>query len=169
MPVSVRYRGIKETLMNPVLTPIDPWATSLAAAQANVLASSRAQVDLLNANLTTIYLAKFNDWKISVDAGKIDNSEPPHPPQAYTLKTTAEGFAFPERGSEPVCAMPAIPQDRSKPEVQPSTIGNDRVRNVPPGDHFPVGFELTAPDGGTWQKQASSTPFGTAFYYARIA
>lgn len=144
------------------------WQTSLAAAQATVAASSRAQVELLNANLKTIYLGKFNDWKISVDAGKIDNLNPPTPPMAYVLSTNAEGFSFPSLGSDWVCGMPPIPQDRSKPAAQPNVPGNDQVRNVPPGDHYPLGFELTAPDGTTWQKQASPTPFGTAVYYARI-
>lgn len=155
--------------MNLNSVSFDAWATSLAAAQANVLASSRAQAVMLNENLQTIYIGKFNDWKISVDAGKIDNSNPPQPPKAYTLKTSAEGFTFPELGDDPVCAMPAIPADRSKPQAAPSSMGNDQVQNVPLGDHFPVGFELTAPDGGTWQKQASPTPFGVAFYYARVA
>jgi hypothetical protein len=155
--------------MSPYPVAFDPWATSLAAAQANVLASSRAQVAMLNENIRTIYLSKFNDWKISVDAGKIDNSNPPQPPKAYTLRTSVEGFAFPELGDDPVCAMPPVPQDRSRPQPQPVSVGNDQVQNVPPGDHFPVGFELTAPDGGRWQKQASPTPFGTAFYYARVA
>lgn len=155
--------------MNSNSVPFDAWATSLAAAQANVLASSRVQAALLNENLKAIYLGKFNDWKISVDAGKIDNTNPPQPPLSYILKTSTEGFAFPELGEEPVCAMPAIPEDRSKPQVQPASMGNDRVQNVPPGDHFPVGFEVTAPDGGRWQKQASPTPFGVAFYYARVA
>ena len=146
---------------------LEAWATSLAAAQANVLASSRAQVSLLNANLTSLYLARFNDWKISVDAGKIDNSNPPLPPIGFTLAQNAEGFSFPVWGTEPVCAMPPIPQDRSKPAPPPSSTGNDRVRNVPPGDTFPVGFEILS-DGAVWQKQATPTPFGTAFYYARV-
>lgn len=153
------------------MTPVtfDTWATSLAAAQANVRASSQAEVALLNANLQTIYLGKFNDWKISVDAGKIDTSNPPQPPKAYTLKTNADGFAFPELGTEPVCAMPPIPQDRSKPQEAPNSTGNPQVQNVPPGDHFPVGFELTGPDGGAWRKMATPTPFGVAFYYARVS
>jgi hypothetical protein len=149
--------------------PSDEWSTSLAAAQANTLASSKVQVEHLNDNLKTLYLSKFNDWKIDVEAGKIPNTNPPQPPMKYVLATT-NGFSFPaESANEPICEIPAIPEDRSKAQAQPVYLGNDRVQNVPAGDHFPVGFELTAPDGGRWQKQASPTPFGVAFYYARVA
>jgi hypothetical protein len=147
---------------------LDPWATSLAAAQANVLASSTKQVQLLNDNLKTIYLGKFNDWTISVLAGRIDNTNPPQPPKAYTLETTPDGFSFPAPGNDPVCAMPPVPPDYSKPQVQ-AVPEPENVRNVPAGDTMPVGYILTAPDGGRWQKQSSTTPFGVAYFYARVA
>ena len=147
---------------------LDASATTLAAAQANVRASSTAQAALLNDNLKTLYLSAFHDWTISVLAGRIDNTNPPQPPMAYTLKVTDEGFAFPERGDQPVCEMPAIPADCSKPQPQPiAPPGN--LMNVPPGDTMPIGYTATAPDGSRWQKQASPTPFGIAYYYARVA
>ncbi len=150
------------------MMPSDAWATSLKAAQANVLRSSQAQMEHLNEQLLALYLGRFANWKISVDAGKIDNRNPPKPPAAYVLETTSEGFAFPALGEEPVCAMPAIPPDRTQPQVLTITTGNARVQNVPPGDHYPVGFEVTAPDGVRWRKMASQTPFGLAYYYARV-
>src|ERR1051325_3145499 len=134
--------------MSPFQTPLDTWSTSLAVAQANVERSSRAQMELLNANLKTIYLGRFDGWKQMVEAGQIDNTNPPKPPAAYILKISEGGFYFPELGTDPVCDMPPIPADHSKPAPVVSTTGNDRVQNVPPGDHYPVGFEITAPDGG---------------------
>jgi hypothetical protein len=34
---------------------------------------------------------------------------------------------------------------------------------------MPVGYIATAPDGTRWQKQASPTPFGVAYFYARVS
>jgi hypothetical protein len=64
--------------------------------------------------------------------------------------------------------MPPVPDDYSKPKAQPIAEPTT-VMNVPPGDTMPVGYIATAPDGAKWQKQASATPFGIAYYYARIA
>lgn len=145
------------------------WQTSESVAQAHVLESSRAQVRMLNGNLTAQYLGRFNDWKISVDAGKISNANPPQPPLGYGFVTDSQGYTFPqENGGGPVCDMPPIPQDRTAAQPEPHSTGNERVQNVPPGDHFPVGFEITAPDGTRWRKTASPTPFGTAYYYAAV-
>jgi hypothetical protein len=154
--------------MSSIPYQLDVSATTLAAAQANVRASSLAQAALLNENLKTIYLSAFHDWTISVLAGRIDNCNPPKPPKAYTIKVNDEGFAFPERGGDPVCDMPPVPDDYSKPKPQViAPPGN--LMNVPPGDSMPVGYIATAADGAKWQKQASPTPFGVAYYYARIA
>src|ERR1041384_5355686 len=145
----------------------DVWPTSLAAAQANILASSRAQAALLNENLKTIYLGKFNDWKISVDAGKIDNSNPPQPPASYVISLFPDPanehvkWAYPDQSGAPVCDMPPIPEDRSKPpEPKVAWDGDGEVKNVPAGDTAPVGLTITAPDGSKWQKRCSPTPFG---------
>ena len=151
---------------NPV-TP-EVWATTLEAAKANTLASSTAMAAHLNEDLKYRYLLTFDGWKTSVLAGKIDNTNPPQPPYGYEVVTARDGFAYPELGKKAVCEMPEIPQDYSKPQVlvlpEP-----DHVRNVPKGDMMPVGFVLTAADGGRWQKQSSVTPFGVAFFYARVA
>ena len=153
------------------MTP-DASSTTLAAAQANVLATAMKNIGIMNDALLADYMLKFDNWEISVNAGKIDNSNPPRPPASFTL-----GYAPDETGvrwatwiqnGPPICDMPKLPEDRSKPAAPPNQQGSGDLMNVPPGDHFPVGFEVTAPDGQRWQKQASITPFGTAYYYARV-
>src|ERR1041384_533011 len=98
--------------MSSVSIALDPDATSLAAAQANQLASSTIMVRQLNDNLKTIYLTGFNNWKISVDAGRIANTNPPQPPAGYEIsKPDKNGFQWPVIGNTPVCDMPPLPED----------------------------------------------------------
>src|SRR5215471_1135065 len=98
--------------MSSIPSPLSSDATSLVAAQANQLASSTIMVQQLNDNLKTIYLTAFNNWKISVDAGRIPNTNPPKPPKAYVVSTPdANGFQWPVPGNDPVCDMPPIPVD----------------------------------------------------------
>ena len=150
----------------------DFWKTSLAAALDNTLRSSTAQVAHLNDELKQRYLQTFNDWTISVLAGRIDNMQPPQPPPAWKLSApNADGFVFYEPGKDGdpvVTPLPPIPEDHSKPQsrTQPEPT---TVMNVPQGDTMPVGFIAVAPDGTKWQKQASPTPFGVAYFYAKIA
>lgn len=147
---------------------LDPAATSLAAAQANVLASTQAQVKLLNDNLTAIYLRDFDNWKISVDAGRAPNTNPPQPPTGYEVETGPDGFAYPVKGASPVCTMPPIPADHTK-STQAPIPEPDNIRAVPPGDVLPIGFIVVGSDGTRWQKQGSPTPFGTAYFYLKVA
>ena len=147
---------------------LSAFETTLAAAQQNTLASSTVMAAHLNDELKKLYLSRFNDWTISVLAGKIDNSNPPKPPVGYDVVTGPDGFAWPVLGQTAVCTMPAIPEDHSKPQVL--TIPEpDRIRNVPVGDAMPVGYIATAPDGAKWQKQASPTPFGVAYFYQKVS
>jgi hypothetical protein len=155
--------------MDSIPLSLDAWATSLPAAIANTLASSTAMATHLNDELTRLYLSRFNDWTISVIAGKIDNSNPPKPPTGYVLITDPIGFSWPSlTGTEPLCDMPPIPADYSKPQVlvipEP-----EHIRNVPRGDTMPVGYVAIDAAGNRWQKQASPTPFGVAYFYARVA
>ena len=154
-------------MTNNSITP-DAWATTLEAAKANTLASSTAMAQHLNQELKNRYLSAFESWKTMVLAGKIDNTNPPFPLLAYEVVTGPEGFAYPELGKKPICDMPEIPPDYSKPQVQ-VLPEPEHVRNVPKGDTMPVGFVLSAGDGSRWQKQSSVTPFGVAYYYARVA
>ena len=148
--------------------------TTLEAAMANTLAAVKSQVDALNEQLKSSYLNTFNNWALSVTAGRSDNTNPPQPPNAYVVGSFTDStnsqaqWAYPATGTTPVCAMPAIPP-ASKPYTPPVLPEPDNIRNVPLGDNMPVGFVLLAPDGGKWQKQSSQTPFGTAYFYARVA
>jgi len=143
------------------------WDTSLEAAKANVLASSTAMAAHLNDELRKRYLLAFDGWKTSVLAGKIDNANPPAPPTGYDVVKADSGFSYPALGSTPVCGMPEIPPDISKPVVQ-VLPEPDHVRNVPKGDTTPVGFIVTSDDGSQWQKKRSVTPFGIAYFYERV-
>ena len=156
--------------------------TTLEAAQANTLAAVQLQVANLNDGLKSNYLTAFGNWSQSVLAGRSDNSNPPQAPKAFVVgyfndPTTGPGsigpygnrvvqWAYPATGTDPVCAMPAIPSIPKPPAPLPE---RDDIRNVPLGDTLPVGFKMTVADGGVWQKQASPTPFGIAYFYARVA
>jgi len=159
--------------------------TTVEAAQANTLAAVTAQVAKMNDALKADYLTKFNNWSISVLAGRSDNSNPPKPPMAFAVgyfddPTTGKGtltpgpyayrviqWAYPAVGNQPVCDMPPIP---SIPQRQAALPERDDVRNVPAGDTMPVGFKITDPaTGHVYQKQSSPTPFGIAYFYTRVA
>lgn len=142
--------------------------TSLGAAQANTLAAVKVQVGNLNDNLRSIYLTAFSNWSQSVVAGRAENSNPPIPPKGYTIMTSPEGWAYPGQGNDLVCDMPPIPEV-PKPYTPPVLPEPVNIRNVPVGDIMPAGYLLTAPDGTRWQKHATPTPFGVAYYYARVA
>lgn len=148
------------------MTP-SPDATTLATAQANVLASTTSEVALLNANLKTIYLSAFNDWTISLLAGR-SPGDPPKPPMGYVVATGPDGFAYPALGTTPVCEMPAIPVV-PPPYTPPVLPEPENIRAVPVGDNMPVGYIVVDSTGQKWQKQASPTPFGVAYFYAKVS
>jgi hypothetical protein len=144
------------------------WETTIEAARANTLASSTAMVARLNEQIEQRYHSSFESWRVMVLAGKIDNTNPPAPPVGFELATSENGFAYPELGKSPVCAARTdIPEDVSKPLVQ-ALPEPDHVRNVAKGDTMPVGSIVTDPEGRRWQKQSSVTPFGVAYFYARL-
>lgn len=128
--------------------PLNADATSLGAAQANQLASSTVMVAQLNANLKTIYLTAFDNWKLSVDSGRLANTNPPPPPKSYVVSgPDANGFQWPVLGTDPVCDMPSIPEDHYTPiEKIPNTI--DIGRNIG-GKWFAVGPKDTLAPGAT--------------------
>jgi hypothetical protein len=158
--------------------------TTLQAVQANTLAAAASQTVELNNNLNSSYLTAFNNWLLSWTAGRnADKTSAPKPPNGFVVgyfndPTTGPGslgpygdtivqWAYPELGTTPICAMPAIP-DIPPPFVPPVLPEPANIRNVPVGDTMPVGYQLVAPDGSKWQKQASPTPFGMAYYYAKV-
>ena len=152
------------TPQTPPGSTIQDWTqTAMDATKAAAL----QEVTLLNNNLQTQYLQGFNNWAQAVILGKIPNTNPPQPPTGYGCTVGDDGWATIVKTSDPVCAMPPVPA--APPVWQPPAIPEpDNVRNVPPGDTMPVGYVLTAADGSRWQKQASPTPFGVEYYYARM-
>ena len=59
--------------------------TTLEAAMANTLAAVTLQVQQFNEQLKAGYQTTFNNWSISVQAGRLDNVNPPKPPNAYVV------------------------------------------------------------------------------------
>jgi hypothetical protein len=156
------------------MTTPDFSMTTLEAAMANTLAAVKIQVDQFNAQLKDTYLTAFNNWALNVTAGRSDNTNPPQPPNGFVVDyftdptNSKAQWAYPATGTTPVCAVPQIPP-ASKPYTPPVLPEPDYIRNVPVGDTMPVGFILQSPDGAKWQKQSSHTPFGIAYFYARVA
>jgi hypothetical protein len=145
------------------------FETTLEAAIANTLASSTAMVEHLNSERKKAFDSSFESWKTTVLAGKIDNLNPPQPPAAYEVVKVSSGFSYPALGSSPVCAPRIdIPPDYSKP-FELKLPEPEHVRNVPPSDTMPVGFVTVDGAGRRWQKQSSVTPFGVAYFYARLS
>ena len=173
---------------NPVT--IDADATSLAAAQANIKASAIAQCTLLNGNLKSIYLTAFNNWKISVDAGRIDNTNPPQPPKSYVpveAPLDAEGLGgsgwfFAEQVGPAVCDVPPIPEDRLTPKPTPPPMNIDMGHSADNGgghwftvgdnDSYPVGKQTPPmegpPDGQVHVYLRVGTAVGKG-WYERVA
>ena len=146
--------------------------TSLATAQANVLATSQAECAQRNDNLKSIYLTGFNNWKISVDAGRIGNTNPPKPPKAYVVKVSEDGWAYFEPGDQPVCDVPPIPADMTTPNpanvIDVGVAIGGKWWSCGPKDTFPIEKNPTPPvtseDGvtGTFEKYAA--PVGKGWY-----
>jgi len=157
-------------------TDVQADPTSLNAAQANVLAGTQAQCAQLNSNLKSIYLTAFNNWKISVDAGRIDNDNPPKPPQSYipveapVSDGLGAGWFFPEQSGPPVCDMPAIPPSQVSPNPPlDGAVTNIGQRNgstnfysCPNTDTNPPGTvkQIPFPDGTVHKFYLIGTPFG---------
>ena len=159
------------------MSAADFSAVTLDAAMANVETGAHQQVAALNAALQADYLVDFNNWAQRVIAGQSPEVNPPQPPDSYLVGHFTDStnpnaiWAYPVIGTLPVCVMPPLPV---MPAVAApasgaaaSQIGSKQ--NVPAGDTMPVGYKATAPDGSVWQKMASLTPFGTAYYYERVA
>ena len=153
--------------------------TTLFAAMANVMAGVQQQVAQLNAAMQADYLVTFNNWAQRVLAGQTPEVNPPQPPNAYVVGSftdatnAAAQWAYPVVGTQPVCVMPPLPvMPLVAATAAPASTASAQVgskQNVPVGDTMPVGYKATAPDGAVWQKMASLTPFGTAYYYERVA
>ena len=155
------------------LTGLDPWPT-LANARNNSAITARNNASLLNASVIFIYQGKFADWKISVDAGRIDNTNPPQPPPAWvTGVDPATGYSYVAVGGSPICPMPPIPESRvNKPPIPPGNISlGNRISGdwfqCLQDDTFPVGQStppITSKDGVTGIFQKYGSPVGNGWY-----
>ena len=82
--------------------------TTLEAAMANTLAAVKIQVDQFNEQVKANYLTSFNNWSLSVVAGRSDNTNPPQPPNAYVVgyftdpTNNKAQWAYPATGVAPV-------------------------------------------------------------------
>lgn len=164
------------------MTP-SPSLTTLEAALANVLASTKVLVSNFNRDKKLLYLQGFENWTVSVLAGRIDNTNPPRPPMGYVVATGASGFAYPEIGNSPVCEMPEIPPDYSRPQVL--QIGQVDAVSVPAAylsrhkagdvamgaELFAMGIPAAAIGDfkSVWVRREHATPFGVTSFYLRVA
>ena len=158
-------QAIKNQLGPTALEPL-PSNPDVDQALANYTAEAAQVAATLNQNLVANYMTAFQNWAAQVMAAKIPNTNPPQPSAEYLAVKASNGWSYVIRGTDPVCAVPAIPQAAVAPPPLPEPTD---IRSVPLGDTMPVGFILTAPDGAKWQKQGSPTPFGMAYYYAKVA
>jgi hypothetical protein len=158
-------QAIKDQLGANALEPL-PSNPDVDQALANYTAEAAQVAATLNQNLVANYMTAFQNWAGQVMAAKIPNTNPPQPPAEYLAVKASNGWSYVIRSTYPVCAVPAIPQAAVAPPSLPEPTD---IRSVPLGDTMPVGFILTAPDGSRWQKQGSPTPFGMAYYYAKVA
>jgi hypothetical protein len=127
-------------------------ATSLESAQANVLASSQAMAANLNDNLKALYTTAFNNWAISVNAGRIPNTNPPAVPKGFVVvKDAASGFSFPEQSGPPVCDPLPVPADHTKPN------GGLVANTIDVGANLGGGWFAAGP-GDTWPPNKQTPP-----------
>jgi hypothetical protein len=142
-----------------------PSNPNIIQALANYVAEAATVTAMLNQSLIDNYTVGFQNWAGQVLNGAIPNTNPPQPPGAWLAVKASNGWSYVIRGNGPVCAVPPIP---SVPPPSPPLPEPDNVRNVPLGDTMPVGYIVIAPDGGRWQKKSSPTPFGMAYFYAKL-
>jgi hypothetical protein len=145
--------------------PINP---DIAQALANYAAEGAKVAAALNNNLQSNYLTGFQNWSNLVMAGKIPNTDPPHPPIGYIAAQASDGWTYVIRGGNPVMAMPPIPQVPTAGPAGVVAIGK-RIASTNfwaalPQDTAPANFTTPGPtttqDGvvGFFTKVAS--PFG---------
>lgn len=151
--------------------PVNPDTVAFVANSASSSASAAAAQ---NGARKSIYLSAFQDWANQVLAGKIPNTNPPHPPLAMMAAAGSNGLTYVIQGDQPVCAMPAVPDIPHPPDGMVVAIGS-RIAlttfwaalpanaNIPQGYTTPqpvtahdgaVGFFTWVPGviGGWWEK-----------------
>jgi hypothetical protein len=137
-------------------TPVNsnPDPTSLASAQANVLASFQAMAANLNQNLVTIYNGQFSGFATSVQAGRIPNSNPPAVPASWVVTVGSDGWPVMTESGPPVCAALPVPPD---PNKQPGTPGTLVANTIDIGANLGGGWFAAGPLD-TWPPNKQTPP-----------
>jgi hypothetical protein len=169
-------------------TPVTPILTAddfiLSVAQQNQKISSTWACAHNNTELLNGYNLAFANYKISVDAGRVEPADknsplyqaPPVPPMAYNLTDTGGGWFFPVQGNTPVCAPAPVPASQigtahKTPDQQAQDLYLMTNRPMAPGEtpnNPPIGTKITDPSGGMWQKVGNPTPFGIWAAWVKI-
>lgn len=139
--------------------PIDP--TSSDTAKANILASSTAKVDALNADELFRFNQSVDNWHINMLSGQPmseDRRKPPVPPMKWELAPPdKDGYVWPQQGNTPIAAVPdavfyhGITVAEQRGALTPGVTdighltGNAGVYSAGPNDTQPVGFKITIP------------------------
>ncbi len=130
--------------------------TSLAAAQANILATSTDRVAFLNAQLKAQYTQAVENWNVNASSGQQNlQGKPPVAPHAYELAPPdSDGFVWPQ-----ISATTLITSDVEvvMPNVAPVPVPNTIVvGNAIGGGWFSAGQGDTFPSGSTTPPMTTS-------------
>lgn len=156
---------------------------TLEAAIANSRRFAEDQVARLNGQLIARYNSNFDSWKVTVEAGKIPNTNPPLPPLGWIIEEQPDGFWYEVTGDQPIVARRTdIPADRTQQQIV--EVGQVDIVSVPLAymnrhlaGHVVTGAELVAigiaaaavgDPKSMWMRGERSTPFGIARFYVRI-
>ena len=170
-PLDMTQAQIDQAIKDQIGT--DPLAAlpsnpDITQALANYAAEATSLSATLNQNLEQVYLTGFQNWSQQVLDGKIPNTDPPQPPLDYIAAQASDGWTYVIRGTDPVCAVPAIPQTPSLPAAGVVAIGS-RIANTNfwaalPNDTAPNGYTTPQPtttqDGTVGFFTKSMSPFG---------
>ena len=142
------------------LTGIDPWP-SLQNAINNSAIQAKTWAANFNATALTVYMNAFNGWAQSVVAGKIDNTNPPQPPMAWTTAVMDNGYSAAVVGTTPICPMPPIPASHVQlapvPPPNNVAIGPNIAVSGQPSEWFSVGPMDSWPVGKNTPPNARSS------------
>jgi hypothetical protein len=145
---------ITGTNQQPVnVLPQLPDTTSLSAAQANILASSTAQVQRLNDDLKARYHSLYADYVLNMQSGGVVPPERRVPPNA-------DGFVFYQVGLTPVCDPgPAVGYNGGLAVTGGLVEGQIDIGNFDEGTFWSAGRTDTWPAG----KKTPPLPAGPTY------
>lgn len=156
--------AIPDTAVCFPMAPVFPEYAQQAVEAIRRIVTMQNDVDLDN------FLAGCKDWAEANERNRGMKlpltPKPVAKPKALVFSVidiAGARYVWQEDGPRAVCPdLPALP-----PAPAPLPEASS-IRNVPVGDTMPVGYTFIAPDLTRWQKQSNPTPFGIAYFYARI-